>query len=427
MNHLRFDSIGGASGDMILASLIDAGVKADDLRRPLASLNIGEFSLKVSRVTRDGHAATCVRVDIPGAHTHAKRPHARHAHTHDHEHDHQHDHGHAPHDHDHAHHHHHPHRTLRTIRGILRKSKLPARVKALSLDVFQRLAEAEGRVHRMPPDDVHFHEVGAVDSIVDIVGGCLALDILGIEVVSVGALPMGTGTIHCQHGVMPNPAPATAELLKGHPLIQTDEPHELVTPTGAALLMSWQAMSTTKPPPACRITRIGTAFGTRTLHARPNMLRALLMESTPAASATHDTCLVLECNLDDMNPEWIGALTHRLLAAGALDVFTTATQMKKQRPGTMLTVLSQPSDRETLLDLMFRESTSFGIREYLTQRTMLERRHVSVKTRYGSIRIKEGIWKGRVVTRAPEHDDCAVAAKKHNLPLRVIYAAATKA
>ncbi len=419
MTLLRFDSVGGASGDMILAALIDAGARVADLRTALATLPLEPFTLTSRRVTRNGHAATQVRVTVP--------------HTDDHHHHHPHHHA-APSDH-HAH-----HRTLRTIRGLIRRAKLPTRVKTLSLAVFQRLAEAEGRVHRMPPDEVHFHEVGAVDSIVDIVGACLALDQLGIAAVAVGPLPEGRGTVTCAHGVMPIPVPATAELLKDHPVVLTDEPFEMVTPTGAALLMTWRDLL---PAPAGEnagaIRRIGTGVGSRTLQGRPNLLRALVIEPLPVASpatasgeplrkdhqkALQDECLVLECNLDDANPEWIGALLPRLIADGALDAFATPVQMKKQRPGIQLTVLCPPARREAMLDLLFRESTTFGVREHLVRRTLLERRRVLQKTPYGPIHLKEGRWHGRLVTRAPEYDDCQRAADRHRIPLRQIYAAA---
>lgn len=392
MSLLRFDSIGGASGDMILAALVDAGAKAAALRGPLATLPVHGWDLRARRVTVDGHTGTRVRVDL-----------------HEHE--------------------HHPHRTCRTIRSMIRRSRLPAPVKALSIAVFENLALAEGRVHHMPPDDVHFHEVGAVDSIIDIVGACLALDELGINAVSVGPLPYGSGSITCAHGVIPVPAPATVNLLKGHPLVRTDEPYELVTPTGAALLMTWQQVLPAPSPDAglWAITAAGTGFGTRTLTSRPNMLRAVLMESIQPDQALHDECLVLECNLDDTTPEIIGALTQRLLAAGALDVFTTSIQMKKQRPGVLFTVLCHPGLRDHALDLIFRESTTFGVREHLTRRTMLERHLVKVQTPYGLVRVKVGTWKGRTVTHSPEYDDCLRLAGAHGVPVRAVYAAAQRA
>jgi pyridinium-3,5-bisthiocarboxylic acid mononucleotide nickel chelatase len=428
MRMLRFDSVGGASGDMILAALIDAGAPIATLRKALASLPIEPFTLKIRKVTRDGQTATQVDVDVPhlreSRHPHSH--HGEHDHDHDHPHDHDHEHGHVhggedPHGHALPHHH---HRTMRQIRGILRRSRLPARVKTLSLAVFERLALAEGRVHGVAPDDVHFHEVGAVDSIVDIAGACLALELLDIQAVDVGPLPEGQGFVQCAHGVMPIPVPATAELLKGHPVSLTREPFELVTPTGAALLMTWKSLLPASGATSGCIREIGTGFGTRTLRERPNILRALLIETEAPAADGGGTCLVLECNLDDSNPEWIGSLTTTLLEAGALDVFTTAVQMKKQRPGTLLTVLCPRATRDRMLDLIFRESTTFGVREHMATRTMLERRHVGVKTAFGSVRVKEGFWKGRVVTRAPEHDDCARAAKRHEVPLRTVYAAA---
>jgi len=392
MKLLQFDSLGGASGDMILAALLDTGLKVDALRKPLESLPVHGFRLVHKRVAVDGHSGSRAHVELDE-------------------------------------HEHHPHRTLRTIRAMIRKSSLSAGVKTMAIAVFENLAVAEGRVHRMPPEEVHFHEVGAVDSIVDIVGACLALELLAIDAVEVGPLPYGTGTIDCAHGIIPVPAPATVRLLMGHPLVRTDEPFELVTPTGAALLMTWKsrlpANLNTGP---MSITATGTGFGMRKLHGRPNMLRAVIFEPANASADAplHDDCLELACNLDDMTPEHIGALTQRLLAAGALDVFTTPVQMKKQRPGVLLTVLTHAASREPLLDLLFRESTTFGVREHTSRRTMLERRFAKARTPYGFIRIKEGIWKGKVVTRSPEHDDCAKAADHHHVPLRTVYDAARR-
>ncbi len=396
MKLIQFDSLGGASGDMILAALLDTGLKVDALRKPLASLPVHGFRLVHKRVAVDGHSGSRAHVELDE-------------------------------------HEHHPHRTLRTIRAMIRKSALSAGVKTMAIAVFENLAVAEGRVHRMPPEEVHFHEVGAVDSIVDIVGACLALELLAIDAVEVGPLPYGTGTIDCAHGIIPVPAPATVRLLMGHPLVRTDEPFELVTPTGAALLMTWKKVlapsspihpSSFIPHPLHAITATGTGFGMRKLNGRPNMLRAVIFEPASADATLHDECLELACNLDDMTPEHIGALTQRLLAAGALDVFTTPVQMKKQRPGVLLTVLTHAAQREPLLDLLFRESTTFGVREHTSRRTMLERRFAKARTPYGIIRIKEGIWKGKVVTRSPEHDDCAKAADHHQVPLRTVYDAA---
>ena len=305
---------------------------------------------------------------------------------------------------------------------MILSSGLPERVKNASRAVFQRLAEAEAKIHGTTPEKVHFHEVGAVDSIVDIVGSCLALHFLGAEGVAVGPLPMGHGTITCAHGTYPSPAPATAELLKGQRVLDVDEPFELVTPTGAALLAAWPRAAASEG----RLLATANSFGHRRLQSRPNLLRAMLID-VDAEPARSDECLVLECNLDDTNPELVGALTERLLAAGAWDVFTSAVQMKKQRPGILLTVLCDPSKRERALDLIFRESTTLGVREHLTRRAMLERRWETVQTLWGDVRVKIGCWKGEDVTRAPEMDDCVRLAREKQVAARAVYESAQQA
>ena len=406
MRILRFDSIGGASGDMILAALTGLGVKPADLKARLASLKVESFDVEAVEHSDWGLKGTRLAVRI------------------------------AP--------EHHPHRTLREIRDLIEGSALSDPEKRLSLLTFERLAVAEASVHGTTPDKIHFHEVGAMDSIVDIVGSCVALRMLGIDEVRVGALPMGTGTIEADHGVLPNPAPATVELLKGHPVAQTDEPFELVTPTGAALLMTWKAGlgaagAGNAPVHACpvpeedaggvtRIAATSFGFGSRRLRGRANALRAMILESASSdlRPSTADACLVLECNLDDMTPELIGNLCGRLMDAGALDVFTTAVQMKKQRPGVLLTVLCRPADREALVELVFLDSTTFGIREHLTERVMLERRHEEARTPYGTVRVKVGSWKGRDVTRSPEYEDCVRCAREKDVPVKAVYAAALR-
>ncbi len=387
MNHLHFDSIGGASGDMILAALIDLGAPRVALQRRLAGLKIGRFEI---RTTPAGdHGLHGLRVEVHNRHD--KHP---------------------------------PHRRLPDILALINRSRLPPRVKEQSRRVFRRLAEAEARVHRTTPGRIHFHEVGAVDAIVDIVGSCLALELLSVDAVSVSPLPLGYGTVKSAHGILPVPAPATVELLKGMQVVPADEPFELVTPTGAALLGAW-ATPGSVPPADGRLVRAGHGFGRHPLTSRPNVLRALLMESAPKSSA--DTCLVLECNLDDTVPELLGNLLSGLLEAGALDVFLTPVQMKKQRPGTLVTVLCRPGDRERLLDLIFGESTTFGVREYPVRRTILPRRMEAVATPHGKVRVKLGEWKGRIVTRAPEHEDCVRLAHRAGVPVRAVYEAALAA
>ena len=389
---LWFDSIGGASGDMILACLIDLGVNPETLQTALSSLGDFHIRLEVSRVTDHGMAGTRITV-----------------------------HAHDPHD---SHHHTLPHRTLSAISAIITGSSLPDTVKHQAIAVFTRLADAEAAIHQTTPDAIHFHEVGALDAIADIVGSCLGLHLLGVDRVAFAPLPAGHGTITCAHGTLPNPAPATLALLRGFPIVQVDEPFELVTPTAAALLSTWAGNN--NPYPGGLVRTTGNGFGHRKLNSRPNLLRALLLENTPAGT-TSDECLVLETNLDDITPELVGALTQKLLSNGAFDVFTTAIQMKKQRPGMLLTVLCAPAHRDALLDLIFTESTTFGVREYLTRRTMLARHWEQVTTPYGPVRIKQGTWRGNIVTASPEYDDCLALAEKTGIPLRTIYESARAA
>ena len=386
MKTLHFECVSGASGDMILGTLIGLGVNPRDLEHDIAQLPIEHFQIEAQPVT--SHHLTGTQVTV-----HAHEPH------------------------------HHHGRGLPEIRGMIDLSALPAPVKAASLRVFERIAEAEARVHGTTPEKIHFHEVGALDSIVDIVGCCSGLHRLGVDGVSVSAFPCGHGTIECAHGVFPNPAPATLELLKGFPVVQVDEPFELVTPTGAALLTTWKTLDA--PPTGSRIVRAACSFGHRQLNHRPNMLRATLLET--AAGASPELAIVLECNIDDTTPELLGSLTQRLLETGALDVFTTAVQMKKQRPGTLLTVLCKPGNKRQMIDLIFHESTTFGVREYTVERTVLARRFAEVQTPYGSIRVKIGTWQGRDTVFAPEMDDCIRRSREHNIPVRAAYEAAAEA
>ncbi|HEY8241144.1 MAG TPA: nickel pincer cofactor biosynthesis protein LarC, partial [Kiritimatiellia bacterium] len=331
MRVVRFDSVGGASGDLILGALIELGVDGSQLERDLQSLCLGHFHIEAKTVSSHGLSGTQVSV-----HTHGQK----------HEHEHEHEHG----------------RHLHDIEKSIRASSLPDAVKEQSLAVFRRLGEVEAGIHGTTIDKIHFHEVGAIDSIVDIVGCCLALHTLQAAAISVGPLPQGRGTITCAHGVYPNPAPATVELLRGMNVEQTDEPFELVTPTGAALLSMLK-----KADAGGRVIKSAYGFGHHKLKSRPNVLRATLLE-TAEGTASADACLVLECNIDDSTPEILGALVEKVLLAGALDVFTASVQMKKQRPGTLVTVLCAPTDRERMLDLIFRESSTFGVREHVTQR-----------------------------------------------------------
>ena len=408
MRTLRFDSVGGASGDMILATFFDLGIDTKALRQQLTSLHIERFDIQEKSFSDYGMNGTQLAISTENPERLA-------------------------------------HRHLNDIRKIINGSGLADSVKTKSMIVFERLAEAEAKVHGTVVDKVHFHEVGALDSIVDIVASCIALEMLEVDEIHVGPLPLGSGTVECEHGVLPVPVPATVELLKGHPVVRTDEPFELITPTGAAILTTWAGyhedgrwgMENREQRTEDRRRRIGdtqdviintgNGFGHKKLNGRPNLLRAIIIETAPGADNVFDTtdpCLVLECNIDDTIPEILGSLSTQLLEKGALDVFTTSVQMKKQRPGTLLTVLCKPGDRETFLEIIFSESTTFGIRETMTQRTILERRHEEVETPYGKVRVKIGLWKGKDITRSPEHDDCVRCAGLHNVPVRTVYEAA---
>ena len=402
MKIVQFQSVGGASGDMLLAALLDLGVEPAWLRRQLATLPLEPFRLVARPFGSHGLHGTQVAVVEQGGHAKAegrrqKAEGARHRHA----------------------------RSFKDIRRLIERSRLPAAVRAQSVRVFRRLAEVEAGIHQVAVEAVHFHEIGAVDSIVDIVGACLALHRLDVAQVVVDPLPVGSGTVACAHGVYPVPAPATEALLRGFPVLSGDEPYELVTPTGAALLMEWRTLD--QWPAGSRLVKAGHGFGPRQLVRRPNLLRAVLLETADAGAAAADEGLLLECNLDDTTPELIGLLTQRLLAAGALDVWTTAIQMKKQRPGVLLSVLCRGTQRIAMLDLIFRESTTFGVREIAIRRTVLARRLEERATPYGPIRIKVGIWQGAEVTRAPEMDDCAARAAERKVPVRVVYEAACRA
>jgi uncharacterized protein (TIGR00299 family) protein len=392
---LWFDSVGGASGDMILACLMDLGITPEHLNATFKKL--GDFSLSVEAVPHDDHGLHGLRARV---HTH-EHPESGHGHD-------------AK--------HHHAHRGLSEITCLIGHSKLSAPVKQQSLAVFRRLAEAEARVHNKTPEEIHFHEVGALDAIADIVGACEALALLNVDGVGFSPLPAGHGTIQCAHGVIPNPPPGTVELLKGLPIVFVDEPFELVTPTGAALLSTWRTLDT--PPAGWTVSRVGHGFGQRHLNGRPNLLRATLLTPCPGVGQENDSCLVLETNIDDTSPELVGALIHKLLAAGAHDAYITAIQMKKQRSGMLLTTLCAPEKKAVMIDLIFSETTTFGIREHLTHRTMLARETVVVKTPYGEVCIKIGTWKGKAVTASPEYEDCVARASAASVPVRAVYEAA---
>lgn len=383
-----FDCFSGASGDMILAACIDAGADIETLRADLAGLAVPGWSLESQAVRKQGFNAAQIDVRIDPA---ADKP----------------------------------HRHLKHIREIIEKSALPAVVAQRALAIFTRLAEAEAAVHGTTIEKVHFHEVGAIDAIVDIVGGCAALHRLGIDEIRCSPVPTGSGTVKCDHGIMPVPAPATAELLKGVPLADCDETGELTTPTGAAILTT--LAKSFGPMPAMRIERIGVGAGRRDGQKRANILRLFVGEQVSAEATETDEVVVIEANLDDVSGQVIGHVYDRLFEAGALDVFTTPIYMKKNRPAVQLTVIASPQLREQIETILFTETTTFGIRSHMCSRAKLARTFDTVQTAGGPVKIKVGRRTGKIVTATPEYDDCCKAASTSGLPLKQIMDEAIRA
>lgn len=418
--YIRFDSIGGASGDMILAALASIGADIKDIEKKLNSFFPAHLNIRSEPAADAG--LNGIKVSV-------------HAH-----HQHQHNETHWP-DAEKGHHHHngHSHRGLKEISELISHAPLSDKTKNLSIAIFTRLAKAEARIHGKTPDTVHFHEVGAWDSIADIVGSCIALETLDIAGISCSALPCGTGTIKCAHGVMPNPAPATQELLEGIPVTLTDEPFEMVTPTGAAILKTW--LNELEKPPAESIPlKNGFGFGSRKLKGRPNVLRATIQKSRlHPASRDYDVAeryhqsgisrdlTILETNLDDCNPEWLGTLTDDLLEQGALDVWHTPIVMKKGRPAVKFSALAAQENAGRCRELIYRSTTTFGIRSYSVQRNELQREFIEVDTQWGPIPIKCGKFGGETITFAPEHDACARIAKENHLTVKEVSEAARTA
>ena len=382
MKTLYFDCFAGASGDMILGAMVGAGVDPNTLREQLSLLRVEGFSIDFETVNRSGLSATYARVQTV---------------------------------------HEHQHRHLSDIKQIIDRSNLPDQVKQRSIQIFSRLAEAEARVHNEPIDHVHFHEVGALDAIVDVVGAAICFDYLKIDRFACSPLHVGSGTVQMAHGRFPVPPPAVAELLKGVPFYATDIKGELLTPTGAAIITT---VSTEYGPiPQMTTERMGYGAGTREYQDFPNVLRVLLGE-TESDSTTDERLWMLETNLDDASPQIIGHVMDRVLELGALDCFFTSVQMKKNRPGVLLSVLCAPAEKEAILKLLFMETTTLGVRSYEVKRRALRRSVVQVETQYGPIDVKVGHLDGKVVNEMPEFEQCRQAAAKANVPLKIVEEAA---
>jgi hypothetical protein len=381
---------------MLLGALVDLGLPLDVLRQELGKLPLDGYRLEARTVDRSGLRATKVDVVIDG-----------------------HDHGHA---HGHGHDHDHGHRGLRDILDLLGRSSLDAAVKERAAALFRRLAEAEAAVHGTAPEEVHFHEVGAIDSIVDTVGGLCGLAWLRADRFVASPLNVGSGAVTMSHGTFPVPPPATARLVQGVPVYGAGE-GELLTPTGALLVTAHaQAYG---PLPPLRVEAIGHGAGSRDTPGRPNVLRLIVGEE--AAPGATERILVLETEIDDMPPQLFGPLMDRLTAAGALDVFYTAIQMKKGRPGVLVTLLCEPGRREALEEVLFSETTTLGVRRQEWDRTALERERVVVETAYGPVAIKIGRRGARVYNAQPEFEDCRKAADARGVPVKEVWAAALAA
>jgi uncharacterized protein (TIGR00299 family) protein len=391
---------------MLLGALVDLGLPLELLRDELAKLPLRGYTLEAHRVHRSGLHATKVDVLTAGASGRGDTPAESHGHPRSGSHDP------GP----------HRHRGVVEIAELVAHSTLDPAIKARATGLFRRLAEAEASVHGARPEDVHFHEVGAVDSIVDIVGGVIGLHWLRAERFVSSPLNVGSGTVTMSHGTFPVPPPATARLVKGAPVYGAGE-GELLTPTGALLVTSFA--SSYGPLPLLRPEGVGHGAGSRDTHGRPNVLR--LIVGTEEAGAPSERVLVLETEIDDMSPQLYGPLLDRLLGGGALDAYLTAIQMKKGRPGVLVTVLCPPDRREALESLLFAETTTLGVRRQEWERTVLGRETVSVETPYGSVSVKVALREGRVVNAQPEFSDCERVAAARGVPIKEVWAAALSA
>ena len=454
MKTLYLDIFSGISGDMFIGALLDLGVSFPALEAELKKVDAGHYHLHQQRKSKSGIEGVKFDVHDEHAHDHAHPPAPAPAPARVHVlssllapgpaqspgHSHSHDHGHPHHVHEHAHGHDHGHeqhshddsRNFSDIRKLITSSELSAWVKEKAIAIFHRIAVAEGKIHGHPPAEVHFHEVGAIDSIVDIIGACICLEQLGRPRVLASPVTEGTGWVNCAHGRFPVPTMATLEILgaRGIAINQCEEPHELVTPTGAALLA--ELVEGFGPMQGLIAEKVGYGLGTRDNLTRPNVLRAVLGRAADSSTSGRtmdwesDTITVLETNLDDVNPEVLGAFVEKALGAGALDVFHTPIQMKKNRPGVLLTVLSADGNADRLTELLLRETSAFGVRRSPATRRKLRREVISVRTEHGSVEVKLGSLNGKIVQAAPEFESCRKLAETTSVPLRMIYAAALR-
>jgi pyridinium-3,5-bisthiocarboxylic acid mononucleotide nickel chelatase len=381
-----FDCFSGISGDMVLGALVDAGADLRAIEGELRRLGLEGWSISAEKVKRGAIFATHVKVESSEGHHH---------------------------------------RGLSVILGRIDKAGLAPRAAERARRIFTRLAEAEAKVHNLPVEEVHFHEVGAVDSIVDVVGAAIGFELLGIDEFACSSLDVGAGQVKTAHGLLPVPAPATAELLRGAPMYTSGISRELVTPTGAAIATTLSARYAEIPEMTLRA--VGYGAGSADLTEKANVLRILIGENVTSEAGEHwdAPVSVIETNLDDMSPQIYGYVVERALAAGALDVFSTAVQMKKNRPGVLLTILCDAAHTARLMDLVFRETTTIGVRTYDVRRKVLDRELVSVATPFGEVRMKISRMNGSVLNATPEYEDCQRLAADKGIPLKQVIAAAS--
>jgi len=441
----------GISGDMFLGALVDAGVSPQIFEDTVAALGVGA-RLEISKVSRSGISATKVDVwvdgekDMPREEYWAKQETSVVGHSHDHTHEHEHAHSH-PHDHSHSHghshvhspfessaektsalhKHEHPNRGLTEIRQIIAAAAISETAKKAAIRIFEALGAAESKIHAVPIESIHFHEVGAVDAIVDIVCAAVGAEVLGVNEIICSPLNVGGGTVKCAHGTFPVPAPATLELLKRTPCYSSGVQAELVTPTGAAIAATLASHFSSFP--RMIVDKSAYGAGSRDFPGHPNVLRLVIGEALPALAekTKAEVISVLEANLDDLNPQVFGYVMDRLFEEGALDVFGIPVQMKKNRPGTLLTVLCNAADAEKMMHLLFSETSTLGIRRREESRQTLARRWESVRTEWGEVRIKIASMNGTVTNYAPEYEDCRRIATEHHVPLKTVMQEASRA
>jgi pyridinium-3,5-bisthiocarboxylic acid mononucleotide nickel chelatase len=437
------DCFSGMSGDMFLGALVDAGVRARLFEETIAALNVGA-RLDISRVNRSGITATKVDVYVNGEKELPREQYwGQAAHKHEHSRGHEHHHSHdrepvplrehnfsrvqavedgpaetragvpAPHEHNHHH-----GRGLKEIREIIRKSAISESAKNTAIKIFEALGAAEAKIHNSSIEEVHFHEVGAVDAMVDIVCAAVGAEALAVDEIVCSPLNVGGGTVKCAHGTFPVPAPATLELLQGAPVYSSGIDVELVTPTGAAIVRTLATRFGSFP--AMKVQKIGYGAGTRDFAGHANVVRLSIGESQSelATNASQEIITVLEANLDDLNPQVFGYVMDRLLQEGALDVFGIPVQMKKNRPGMLLTVLARTQDAPKLTEIIFSETTTLGVRRRDESRQVLARKWITVTTKWGDVRLKIASMNGTVTNYAPEYDDCRRIAAEHRVPLK---------